>query len=49
MYITGLSLYLETWKNLEFDNLGKNKLEKPEILNKNLELKKNLTCLVVKF
>ena len=23
-----------TWKNLEFDNLGKKNLEKPEILNK---------------
>ena len=31
---TGLPLYLETWKNLEFDNLGKKNLEKPGILNK---------------
>ena len=23
--ITGLPLYLETWKNLKFDNLGKKK------------------------
>ena len=29
-------------ENLEFDNLGKNNLEKPGIFN-------NLTCLVVKF
>ena len=28
---TELPLYLETWKNLEFDNLGKNNLEKPGI------------------
>ena len=34
--LTGLPLYLETWKKLEFDNLGKKKnLEKAEILNKN--------------
>ena len=26
---TGLPLYLETWKNLEFDSLGKKNLEKP--------------------
>ena len=25
--LTGLPLYLETWKNLEFDNLGKKNLE----------------------
>jgi len=41
---TGLPLYLETWKNLDFDNLGKKKtwnlrnfekkLEKPGIFNK---------------
>ena len=29
--MTGLPIYLETWKNLEFDNLGKKKLG---ILNK---------------
>ena len=31
--VTGLPLYLETWKYLEFDNLGK----KPGTLNKNLK------------
>ena len=35
--LSGLLLYLETWKNLEFENLGKKNLEKPgtrEILKK---------------
>ena len=27
-----MPLYLETWKNLKFDNLGQKKIEKPEIL-----------------
>ena len=31
---TGLPLYLESWKNLEFDNLGKSNLEKPGIFIK---------------
>jgi len=35
-----LPLYLESWKKLEFDNLGKNNLEKPEILNKKPGIKK---------
>ena len=34
MLLSGLPLYLETWKNLEFDNFGKNNLEKPGILIK---------------
>ena len=25
LLITGLPIYLKTWKNLEFDNLGKKK------------------------
>ena len=29
--ITGWPKNLETWNNLEFDNLGKKKLEKPGI------------------
>ena len=33
-YYTGLPKNLESWKNLEFDNLGKKKLEKPGILEK---------------
>ena len=33
MVLTGLPLYLEAWKNLEFDNLGKKNLEKPGIFN----------------
>ena len=32
--ITGWPKNLETWNNLEFDNLGKKKLEKPGILYK---------------
>ena len=28
---TGLPIYLKTWKNLEFDNFEKKKLEKPGI------------------
>ena len=27
-----MPLYLEAWKNLEFDNLGKKNLEKPEFV-----------------
>ena len=36
---TGLQLYLKTWKNLEFDNLGKKagKLEFGKSLKNNLE------------
>ena len=37
--MTRLPIYLETWKNLEFDNFGK---KKPEVLT-------ILTCSVVKF
>ena len=37
--LIGLPLYLETWKYLEFDNLGQ----------KNLEFLTIFTCLVVKF
>ena len=33
VFISGLPLYLETWKNQEFDNLGNKKIWK------NLELK----------
>ena len=29
---SGLPLYLEIWKDMEFDNLGKKNLEKPGIL-----------------
>ena len=46
-----MPLYLETWKNLEFGNLGKKNLEKPvvrEILKKKLEFLTIFTCSVVK-
>ena len=49
---SGLPLYLETWKNLEFDNLGKKKnLENQELGNfeKNLQFFIILTYVVVKF
>ena len=38
LLITGLPIYLKTWKNLKFDNLTKKKLEKPGMLNKNFFL-----------
>ena len=33
-----LPLYLETWKNLEFDNLVKKNLEIEKLKKKNLEI-----------
>ena len=43
---------METWKNLEFDNLGKKNLKKPgiwEIKKKNLEFSTTFLYKVVKF
>ena len=42
MEYTGLPLYLETWKYLGFDNLGKKNLEKPGIWEIKKKNRKNL-------
>ena len=41
--LTGLPLYLETWKNLEFDNLGKKYMEKPGVFNNFYMLKSKIS------
>ena len=52
LLLTGLPLYLESWKNLEFDNLGKKKPGKTWNFEqktwKNLEFLRISTCSVVK-
>ena len=43
LILTGLPLYIETWKNLDFDNLGKKNLEFKKFWKKNLKFLTKIT------